>query len=299
MTQPENTTPVDTTGRSVALTGGGSIPSVGLGTYTLRGDECVRAVRAAIDAGYRLIDTATIYKNEAEVGQAIREAIAAGDISRDDITVTTKLWNNRHGAEWAAKALEFSESQLDLDYIDVYLIHWPCTDRGLYVETYEQMAKAQKDGRVKHIGVSNFWADPIDDLIDATGVVPVINQIENHPGFYQDELILKMHDRGVIPQAWSPIGRGKFLDHPSVQTVAEQTGRTPAQVVLRWQLQHGAIVVPRSKTPKRIAENINLYDFELNEQQMALIDALRTAEGAGRRGPDPAEYGNDVTSGDD
>ncbi|MEZ2189270.1 aldo/keto reductase [Corynebacterium sp. CCM 9204] len=278
---------------TVTLNDGNEIPQLGFGVYKLKDDGCVRAVRHAIDVGYRHIDTAAIYGNEEQVGNAIRDAVAAGDVTREELFITTKVWNDRHGADETARAFQESLSRLGLDYVDCYLVHWPCPRQGLAVDTFREMAKIQGLGGIRSIGVSNFYAETLDEIISATGITPVLNQIELHPGFSQPELRGVNRERGIATEAWSPIGRGRGLDHPVITRIAAEQDRTPAQVMLRWHLQLGNIVIPKSANPKRISENFDIFDFHLAERDVESITALDDSAIAGRIGPDPLVFPED------
>ncbi|MEZ2122494.1 aldo/keto reductase [Corynebacterium sp. CCM 9203] len=278
---------------TVTLNDGNEIPQLGFGVYKLKDDDCVRAVRHAIDVGYRHIDTAAIYGNEEQVGNAIRDAVAAGDVTREELFITTKVWNDRHGADETARAFQESLSRLGLDYVDCYLVHWPCPRQGLAVDTFREMAKIQGLGGIRSIGVSNFYAETLDEIISATGITPVLNQIELHPGFSQPELRGVNRERGIATEAWSPIGRGRGLDHPVITRIAAEQDRTPAQVMLRWHLQLGNIVIPKSANPKRISENFDIFDFHLAERDVESITALDDSAIAGRIGPDPLVFPED------
>lgn len=275
---------------TVTLNDGNEIPQLGFGVYKLKEEECVTAVRHAIEVGYRHIDTAAIYGNEEQVGNAIRDAIAAGDVTREDLFITTKVWNDRQGTDETTRAFQGSLSRLGLDYVDCYLIHWPCPRKGLAVETFNAMAKIQGLGAIRSIGVSNFYAETLDEIISGTGITPVLNQIELHPGFSQSELREVNRERGIATEAWSPIGRGRGLDNPVIRRIAEEHDRTPAQVMLRWHLQLGNTVIPKSAHPKRISENFDIFDFHLGDRDMECITSLDDSAIAGRIGPDPLTF---------
>ncbi|WP_047241321.1 aldo/keto reductase [Corynebacterium epidermidicanis] len=275
---------------SVSFRDGSEYPQLGLGTWKLRGEDAIRAVRAAIELGYRHIDTAALYKNEEEVGRAIKEAIAAGDVTRDELCVTTKLWHTDQGADKAADAFQTSLRNLGLDYLDLYLIHWPWPSAGKFVATFEVMAKMQGMGTVQSIGVSNFFPDALDELVAKTGITPAVNQVELHPGFSQESLRAYHEQHGIVTAAWSPLGQGTLLENDTVRDIAQATGKTPAQVILRWHIQLGNMVIPKSQSPERLAENAAIFDFELTADQMAQLTALDNATGLGRIGPDPLEF---------
>ena len=267
------------------LAEGRGIPQLGFGVFQVSPEETRRAVGLALQTGYRLSDTAAAYGNEAEVG----EAIAESGLARDEVYVTTKLWNDDQGHDNALSAFEHSLDRLDMDYVDLYLIHWPAPRRRRYVETWKALCELQADGRARSIGVSNFTVENLEQIIEATGVVPAVNQIELHPRLAQPELRSFHGDHGIVTEAWSPLGRGgDLLREPTLEKIATQQGRTSAQVILRWHLQLGNVVIPKSVTPSRIVENSQIFDFSLSEEEMRAIGQLDT----GRRiGPDPATFG--------
>lgn len=263
------------------LVDGTTIPQIGLGVWQTPDDVAVTAVSAAIKAGYRHVDTAAIYQNEKGVGEGLR----ASGVARDDIYVTTKLWNDDQGYDSALKAYDKSLGRLGIDKADLYLIHWPSPHRGLYVDSWKALVRLKEEGRVGAIGVSNFASEHLDRIIDATGVTPVLNQIELHPDFQQRELRSLHDDLGVRTESWSPLGQGKLLADPVIARIAAKHGRTPAQTIIRWHLDQGLIVIPKSVTPSRIVENFDVFGFALDAGDLAAIDAL---DGAGNRiGPDP------------
>lgn len=266
------------------LNNGVDMPRLGFGVFQIPPDETATAVTTALDSGYRLIDTAAGYANEEGVGAAIK----ASDVPRADIFVTTKLANADHGYDAALKAFDTSMSLLGLDTIDLYLVHWPLPAHDLYVETWKALEKIYADGRARSIGVSNFTAEHLTRLLDETDVVPVANQVELHPYLPQPELRRFHADHDIATEAWSPLGQGKtLLNEPAVTALAESQQRTPAQVVLRWHLQLGNIVIPKSVTPERIRQNFEVLDFELSDADMATLDDLATGE---RMGPDPDTF---------
>ncbi len=269
---------------TVRLNSGFEMPQLGFGVFKVPQDETERAVTTALQAGYRSIDTAAMYGNEDGVGQAIEDA----GLARDELFVTTKLNNDAHGFDAALQAFETSRRRLGLDYLDLYLIHWPLPATDRYVETWQALVKLRNDGGVRSIGVSNFQPAHLDRIIDATGVVPAVNQIELHPYLAQPELRAYHADLGIATEAWSPLAKGgDLLSDQTVTSLAEKYGRTPAQVVLRWHLQLGNVVIPKSVTPDRIRENFDVLDFELDPDDMASIEALDRAE---RTGPDPDRF---------
>ncbi|MFC8918510.1 aldo/keto reductase [Streptomyces sp. NPDC047821] len=272
---------------SITLNNGVSMPQLGFGVWQVPDDEAARTVGTALEAGYRSIDTAAIYGNEKGTG----EAIAASGIARDEIFVTTKLWNTEQGHDSTLRAFDDSLARLGLDYVDLYLIHWPVPSRDAYVDTYKAFEKILADGRARAIGVSNFLPEHLERLMDETSVVPVLNQIELHPQL-QQATSREFHARhGIRTEAWSPLGQGRgLLEAPTVVAVARKHERTPAQVVLRWHLQLGNVVIPKSSTPSRIRENIDVFGFELDADDLAAFAALDEGR---RLGPDPATFGDD------
>jgi 2,5-diketo-D-gluconate reductase A len=268
---------------SVALNDGNSIPTVGLGVWQTPAADTERAAAAALAAGYRHIDTAAAYGNEAEVGRAV----AASGIAREDVFLVTKLWNADHGYDKTLKAFDASIAKLGVDYLDLYLVHWPMPESNTYVDTFKAFAHLRDQGRVRSIGVSNFAPEHLNILIDATGIVPAVNQIELHPLMPQRELRELHASLGVATEAWSPLGQGSLLENPTVTAVAEAHGKTPAQVLIRWHIQLGNIVIPKSVNPERIVSNFDVFDFELSEQDIASIASL---EDGTRLGPDPRTF---------
>jgi 2,5-diketo-D-gluconate reductase A len=275
---------------SITLNDGSSIPSIGLGVWQTPPDETERAVGSALTAGYRHVDTAAGYRNEAEVGHAIKNAAASG-IPREDVFVVTKLWNSDQAREGnhdkTLRAFDASMSRLGFDYLDLYLIHWPVPEANAYVETFKAFARLRDQGRVRSIGVSNFEPEHLRILIDATGIVPVVNQIELHPLLPQHELREVHAGLGIATEAWSPLGQGSLLANPIITTLADAHRKTPAQVLIRWHIQLGNIVIPKSVNPDRIVSNFDVFDFELSEKDMASIASL---EDGTRLGPDPRTF---------
>jgi 2,5-diketo-D-gluconate reductase A len=261
-----------------------TIPQLGFGVFLVPAEETADIVGQALDAGYRHIDTAAAYRNEAGVGEAVRSS----GLSRDEVYITTKCFNTNHGRDKARAALERSLDRLEMDQVDLYLIHWPVPMHDLYAETWEAFVQAQSEGLVKSIGVSNFKAPHLERIIEATGVTPVVNQIELHPYFQQADLRAEHERLGIVTEAWSPIAHGgEVLKDPVIGEIAEAHGKTPAQVVLRWHLQLGNVVIPKSATPERITENFDLFDFELGDEEMGRIEGLDRGE---RLGPDPDHF---------
>jgi 2,5-diketo-D-gluconate reductase A len=259
-----------------------SIPQVGLGVYQTPPDITGPTVETALKAGYRHIDTAAAYGNEAGVGAGIR----ASGIAREDIFVTTKLWNSAQGYDATLRAFDESLQRLGLDYLDLYLIHWPAPRRGLYVETWKAFIRLQEEGRVRSIGVSNFDAEHLRRVIDDTGVTPVLNQVELHPRFQQQALQDVHAELGIATESWSPLCQGASLSDPVITAIADKHERTPAQVIIRWHIDTGLVVIPKSVTPSRIQENFDVFDFSLDDADLAAIGELDSSDG--RIGPDPA-----------
>ncbi|PXY28186.1 aldo/keto reductase [Prauserella muralis] len=267
---------------TVELNNGVRMPQLGFGVYKVPDAEATDTVLTAFEAGYRSVDTATLYRNERGVG----EAVAKSGLPREELFVTTKLWNTEHGYDAALRAFDVSLRELALDYVDLYLIHWPVPSKDLYVDTWRALEKIASDGRARAVGVSNFQVPHLQRLIDETGVTPAVNQIELHPWLQQPELRTFHEENGIATEAWSPIARGgeRLSGSEVISTVARKHGKTPAQVVLRWHLEMGHVVIPKSVTPARIAENIDVFDFELDEHDIA---AFATLESGDRLGPHP------------
>lgn len=267
----------------VILNNGVYMPQLGLGVYQVKnGVEVKSAVLTAINNGYRLIDTAALYGNEQGVGEAIRTSA----IPREELFITTKLWNTDQGFDSTIKAFETSIAKLGLDYVDLYLIHWPSPRRGLFVETWKAFEVLYKQGRIKAIGVSNFSPQHLDELLEHATIVPAINQIELHPHLPQIELREYSKKHGIQIESWSPLGggNGTLLLEPIFTTIGQKYGKSPAQIVIRWHIQHGLVVIPKSTQETRIKQNIDIFDFELSSEDMALIDGL---DNGMRVGPDP------------
>jgi diketogulonate reductase-like aldo/keto reductase len=269
----------------IELNDGHQIPQLGLGVWQVDDASVSDLILSAVNAGYRLIDTAAGYGNEVGVGDALKRI----GVPRSHLYVTTKLRNEDQGYDKAMYAFDLSAAKLQVDIVDLFLIHWPCPQRGLFVETWRAMVELQRQGRVRSIGVSNFSADHLERIVGETGVTPVLNQIELHPAFQQHSL-RHVHGRyGIATEAWSPLGQGKATDHPSVRAIAKRCKRTPAQVILRWHLDSGTIVIPKTAHPARLVENISVFDFELTTRDRAEIAALDRPDG--RIGPDPETFG--------
>lgn len=265
---------------TITLNNGVEIPQVGFGTYEVEGPGAQGVVEEALALGYRHLDTAAAYYNEAEVGAAVR----ACGLPRDEVFVTTKLRNGDQGYDSALRAFEASRRALGLDVVDLYLIHWPVPSRDLYVETWRALEKLLAEGAVRAIGVSNFLAEHLERLVRETDVVPALNQVEVHPTFQQRATQEAAARHGLAVEAYSPLGRGRGLDAAAVRGVAERLGVSTGQVVLRWHVQAGRVVIPKSATPERIASNLDLFSFALSDEDVAAIDALDTDE---RTGADP------------
>ena len=256
---------------------------MGLGVWQTPPEETERAAATALEAGYRHIDTAAAYGNEREVGAAVSKS----GLAREDVYLTTKLWNADQGYDSTLTAFEKSMKRLGLDYLDLYLVHWPMPANNKFVETFKAFAHLRDQGRIRSIGVSNFEPEHLRMVVDATGIVPAVNQIELHPLLQQEELREVHAQLGIATEAWSPLGQGSLLANDTVTSVAEAHGKTPAQVLIRWHIQLGNIVIPKSVTPERIVSNFDVFDFELSEQDMASVSSL--GDGT-RMGPDPRTF---------
>ncbi|MFD1953234.1 aldo/keto reductase [Paenibacillus thailandensis] len=268
------------------LRNGVAMPWLGLGVFQVEeGQELVEAIKAAVKLGYRSIDTAAIYKNEKSVGAGIREALAETGLKREDLFVTSKVWNADLGYESALAAYEASLERLGLDYLDLYLIHWPV--KGKYKDAWRALEKLYADGRVKAIGVSNFQIHHLEDVMKDAQVVPMINQVEFHPRLTQTELREFCKRHGIQLEAWSPLMQGQLLDNPELKAIADKYGKSIAQVIIRWDLQHGVVTIPKSIRPQRIEENASVFDFELSDEDMERIDSLNRDQ---RIGPDPDNF---------
>lgn len=269
---------------SITLNNGVSIPQLGFGVWQVAPDETEAAVSVALEAGYRSVDTASAYGNERGVGAAL----AASGVPRDELFVTTKLWNREQGYESTLRAFDASLANLGVDYLDMYLIHWPMAVADRYVDTWQAFEKLYADRRIRAIGVSNFQIPHLERLLDGSGVVPAVNQVELHPYLQQAELRAFHAEFGLRTEAWSPLAKGgALLEDPVVTDIAERLGRSPAQVVLRWHVQLGNIVIPKSVTPARIRQNAAVFDFALGDADLA---ALADLEQGRRTGPDPDTF---------
>ncbi|MGW6777955.1 aldo/keto reductase [Brucella pseudogrignonensis] len=269
---------------AVKLNDGNHIPQLGYGVWQVGNDEAISAVSEALKVGYRHIDTAAIYGNEEGTGKAINES----GIARGDIYLTTKLWNKEQGYESTLKAFDESLKKLGTDYVDLYLIHWPLPSKDLFMETWRAFIKIKEEGRAKSIGVSNFRTADLERILKESDVVPVLNQIELHPQFQQDELRLFHSKHDIATEAWSPLGQGTILENPTLRSIAEKHGKSVAQVILRWHIETGNIVIPKSVTPARIKVNFDIFNFSLNGTDHDAITKLDKTDG--RIGPNPATF---------
>jgi 2,5-diketo-D-gluconate reductase A len=268
---------------NIELNAGVGIPQAGFGVFQVPPGETARAVATALENGYRHIDTAAAYGNKAEVGEAVR----ASGLDRREVFITTKCFNDDHGYDEARAAFNASLERLGSDYVDLHLIHWPVPAHDRYVDTWRAFIELQKEGLVRSIGVSNFQPAHLERLLSETAVTPSVNQVELHPHFQQRGLRQVHEQLGIVTEAWSPLGQGKALEDAAIEGIAERHRRTPAQVVIRWHLQLGNVVIPKSVTPERIKENIDVFGFELDQDDMAAIEELDTGA---RIGPDPDTF---------
>ncbi|MFJ7953674.1 aldo/keto reductase [Lysinibacillus sp. NPDC096418] len=272
---------------NVTLNNGLKMPLVGYGVFRVPdGEDLAEAVKIAITTGYRSIDTAQIYGNEESVGRGIRAAIAEGLVTREELFVTSKVWNDGLSYEETLAACDSSLEKLGLDYLDLYLIHWPGIDTN-HVEAYKALEKIYQDGRVRSIGVSNFHVHHLENLLAQTTVVPVINQIEFHPHLTQTEVRAYCHEHGIQVEAWSPLMNGALLEEELIQQLAAKYDKTPAQIVLRYDVQHNVVTIPKTMTPTRMKENLSVFDFALTNEEMAQLDAMNDGL---RCGPDPEKF---------
>ena len=271
---------------ALALSDGVEIPQLGFGVFQIPPGETQEAVEEALAVGYRHIDTAAAYQNEAGVGAAI----AASGVDREHVFVTTKLWNSQQGYDATLRAFEKSLEKLGTEYVDLYLIHWPRPEHDVFPETWHAFERIREEGLVRSIGVSNFRVEDLERLGQDAEQRPTVNQIELHPRFQQAELRAWNEEHGIVTEAWSPLAQGELLRDGTVETVAAHHDRTPAQTILRWHIQIGNVVIPKSATPERIRENFEVFDFELSEDDMAALERLDTGE---RIGPDPSSFNAD------
>jgi 2,5-diketo-D-gluconate reductase A len=268
---------------TITLNNGVVMPQIGYGVFQVPNDETEVAVTAALAAGYRSIDTAAIYGNEEGVGRAL----AASSLAREELFITSKVWIADLGYEATLAAYEESLAKLGLDYLDLYLIHWPAPAKELYLDSWRALEDLLAAGRVRSIGVSNFLPEHLEKVIALGGTVPAVNQVETHPALQQRAIATFDAANGIVTEAWSPMAQGAILNDPAVLAIAQTHGRTPAQVVLRWHLQQGRVIIPKSVTPARIAENLDILGFDLTDAELTAIDEL---ERDGRTGPNPADF---------
>jgi len=268
----------------MTLSDGTTIPQLGFGVWQVPPGDAATVVGEAFKAGYRHIDTAQMYENEAGVG----EAFHASGLARDEVFITTKLNNSNHGHDAAIASLEESLKKLQLDYVDLFLIHWPQPKKDRYVEAWEGLIELQRRGLTRSIGVSNFQESHIERIVAATGVTPTVDQIELHPRLTQEPLVAFNRAHQIAVESWSPLASGQILDEPALVEIAEVHGKSVAQVVIRWHLQLGYIVIPKSVTPARIASNFDVFDFELSDDELAAVSALGSES---RTGPNPDQFG--------
>ena len=274
---------MSSTSPTVSFNDGNTIPQLGLGVWQASNEDARNAVREALRAGYRAIDTAAIYENEEGVGAGLIDA----GLPRSDVFVTTKIWNKDQGAETAKQALAKSLSRLKLDYVDLLLIHWPSPKQGKYLDTWRAMIEMKNEGLVRSIGVSNFNPPHLQRLIDETSVTPVLNQIELHP-YMQQIAMRNTHDAlGIRTESWSPLSQGKALDNPEILKIASKHSKTASQVIIRWHLDQNLIVIPKSVTPSRIRSNFEVFDFALDEDDLKVIASLNRNQ---RLGPNPDDF---------
>jgi 2,5-diketo-D-gluconate reductase A len=274
----------DITVPSVVLSDGARIPQLGLGVYKVADDEARTVVATALELGYRHVDTASFYGNEVGVGQALR----ASDVPRDEVFVTTKVWNTEQGFDETLRAFDASLERLGTDHVELYLIHWPAPTQDKYVDTWRALERIAEEGRARSIGVSNFQVHHLERLLGETSVVPVIDQVEAHPWLQQHELREFCAARGIAVEAWSPLARGRVLDDAAIGRIAAKHGVEPAQAVIRWHLQQGLVVIPKTVNARRLASNLDVFGFELDEDDLAVIAALDSGE---RSGSHPDQVG--------
>ncbi len=270
---------------TIRLNDGRPMPQLGFGVWQVPNHEAKSIVTEAISAGYRSIDTAAVYGNEEGVGEAVR----ASPVAREELFITTKVWNDRHGYDAALSAFDESLARLKLDFVDLYLIHWPLPRGEAYLDTWRALIRLRDEGRAKSIGVSNFKIPHLRRLMDESGVAPVLNQIELHPRFQQKELRAFHAEHGIATESWSPLGKGALMADETLARIGRKYGKTPAQVILRWHLDNGLIAIPKSATPSRIRENIDVFDFTLAADDMSALAGFD--DKAGRIGPNPDSFG--------
>lgn len=273
---------------TVQFYNGRTMPKIGLGTYRVKdSDECRESVKYAIEQGYRSIDTAMIYGNEETVGQGIKEGLESTGLSREDLFITSKLWLTDFGRQNVEDAYRQSVAKLGLDYLDLYLMHWPGTNEAVMIDTWRGMEDLYKQNQVKNISVSNFTPEHFEALLAQVSIKPVINQVEFHPYLTQNKLRKYLEAQNIIMESWSPLMNSQILHDEVINEVANEVGKTPAQVVIRWNIQHDVVVIPKSVTPHRIEENLDVWNFELSDNQMERIDQLNQDK---RIGPNPLEF---------
>jgi len=268
----------------ITLSDGNRIPQLGLGVYKVEDATAARIVEGAIDAGYRHVDTAKLYYNEAGVGAGVR----ASGIPRDEVFVTTKVWNDDHGYDQTLRAFDASLALLGMDYVDLYLIHWPAPKQDRYVDTWRALEAIKRDGRARSIGVSNFNQPHLEKLLASADETPVINQVEIQPWLQQRDLRDFDAAHGIVTEAWSPLARGRVLGEPTLEAIGEKHGKSSAQVVLRWHIQQGLVVIPKSNSIERVRENSEVFDFELDDSDLAAVAALESGQ---RTGSNPDDVG--------
>lgn len=273
---------------TVQFYNGRTMPKIGLGTYRVKdSDECRESVKHAIEQGYRSIDTAMIYGNEETVGQGIKEGLKSSGLSREDLFITSKLWLTDFGRQNVEEAYRQSVEKLGLDYLDLYLMHWPGTNEAVMIDSWRGMEDLYKQNQVKNIGVSNFTPEHFEALLAQVSIKPVINQVEFHPYLTQNKLRKYLEAQNIIMESWSPLMNSQILHDDVINEVANEVGKTPAQVIIRWNIQHDVVVIPKSVTPHRIEENLDVWNFELSDNQMERIDQLNQDK---RIGPNPLEF---------
>jgi 2,5-diketo-D-gluconate reductase A len=268
---------------SLSLNDGRSIPQIGFGVWQVPDDVVTDATLTALDCGYRHVDTAAVYENERGVGEAIRRS----GLPRDDLFITTKVWNTDHGYDATMRAFDASIGLLGLDEVDLYLVHWPAPATGDYLETWRAVLTLQEQGRTRSVGVSNFHVHHLERIIDEFGVLPVLDQVELHPWLPQSEIRAFTAQHGILTEAWSPLASGQLLDDPRLAAVGAKYGKSPAQVMIRWHIELGNVVLPKSVTPDRIRQNIEVFDFGLDEDDFSVIAGLESGQ---RTGPNPDEF---------
>ena len=268
---------------TLKLNDGHLIPQLGLGVYKIPDALAAGTVQIALEAGYRHIDTAALYANERGVG----DGLARVALPRDEVFVTTKVWNDRHGYDETLRAFDESLAKLGLDYVDLYLIHWPAPRQDRYIDTYRALETLRADGRARSIGVSNFHTHHLDRLLAETGIVPAVNQVELHPWLQQRELRAYNAAHGILTEDWSPLARGRAIGNNTLDAIGARYGKSAAQVVLRWHIELGNVVIPKSVTPSRIAENFDIFDFELSDEEMLEIEGMDHGH---RTGPEPGKF---------